>query len=506
MAAVVNRVRRTFYMDSVALMRISTKISSRARVDAAALLIGSVANKNLLRNAGLMSADCDGAGANDLIIAVRAEDDGAAAEAIKEAEVLLDAAGADISKTIGWGPKTLEAALQEFPSANLALISVPGEFAAAEARRAIENGLNVLLFSDNVSVAEEIELKREARRRGLLMMGPDCGTAIIGGAPLAFANVVPPGSIGIVAASGTGLQEVSTLLARNGEGISHGIGVGGRDLNEAIGGITMFAAIDALDRDPGTRHVVLISKPPAPAVAKLILDRVGESPKTFTICFLGVGELRVPPNAGLVSDLRSAAEQALSGKRIEWADCPDPSRLAARIGAGRGKLLGLFSGGTLCAEAQIFLRRVGLPVRSNAPIPGVDRVNGDLDDSAHVLLDVGDDAFTVGRPHPIIDPTLRNQKVAQALNDANTGVILLDVVIGYGASPNPAEELIMHLPPVNARKALLITSICGTEADPQCYSRQRQQLDDAGIVVAPSNAHAAELATSVVANIAAART
>jgi len=492
-------------MDSVALMRISTNISSRTKVDAAALLIGSVANKNLIRTAGLLSADSDGAGPNDLIIAVRAEDDGAAAEAIKEAEALLDAAGADISKTSGWGPKTLEAALQELPGANLALISVPGEFAAAEARRAIENGLNVLLFSDNVSVAEEIELKREARRRGLLMMGPDCGTAIIGGVPLAFANVVPPGSIGIVAASGTGLQEVSTLLARNGEGISHGIGVGGRDLTAAIGGITTFAAIDALDRDPGTRHVVLISKPPEPVVAKLILDRVGKSSKSFTICFLGVGELSVPPNACLVSDLRSAAEQALSGKRVEWVARPDPSRLAARIEAGRGKLLGLFSGGTLCAEAQIFLRRAGLPVRSNVPIPGVDKLNGDLDD-VHVLLDLGDDAFTVGRPHPMIDPTPRNQKVAQALNDASTGVILFDVVIGYGASSNPAEELAMHLPPVNARKALLITSICGTEADPQCYSRQRQQLDDAGIVVAPSNAHAAELAISVVANIARAPT
>ena len=505
MPALVNRVRRTFYMDSVALMRISAKISSAIGVNAAALMIGSVANKNLLRNAGLLDADSEGAGANDLIIAVRADNDGAAAEAMKTAETLLDAVGAGLGRTSEWQPKTLESAIQDLPGANLALISVPGEFAAAEARRAINNGLNVLLFSDNVPIADEIDLKKEARSRGLLMMGPDCGTAIIGGVPLGFANVVPRGGIGIVAASGTGLQEVSTLLARSGEGISHGIGVGGRDLKLAVGGITMLMAIDALDRDPTTGHIVLISKPPEPAVAKLILDRVGKSLKTFTICFLGVSKLEVPRNAGLVGDLRSAAEHALGGKNIGWTDRPDPAALANRIEAGRGRLQGFFCGGTLCAEAQMFCKRAGLPVASNVPIPGADKARAGGEGGEHVLLDLGEDEFTVGRPHPMIDPTLRDRMVLDALSDAKTRVILLDVVIGYGAAADPAEALIALLPPANARKAILIASICGTEADPQSYSRQRQALSNAGIIVAPSNAHAAEFAIAVIASIAAKR-
>src|SRR5262249_18139579 len=268
-----NRIRRSFYMDSVALMRISASISALDGVGAAALMIGSTTNKRLMRHAALLNADGDNASANDLIIAVRADDDRAAVEAANKAESLLDSARADAGQTSEWEPKSLETGLQQLPGANLALISLPGEFAAAEARRAINNGLHVLVFSDNVPIADEVALKKEAQRRGLLMMGPDCGTAIIGGVPLAFANVVPAGSIGIVAASGTGLQEVSTLLARSGVGISQAIGVGGRDLTQAVGGITTLMAIDALDRDPDTRHIVLISKPPDPTIAKLIFER-----------------------------------------------------------------------------------------------------------------------------------------------------------------------------------------------------------------------------------------
>jgi FdrA protein len=497
----INRVRRSFYMDSVALMRISANISALAGVGAAALMIGSTTNKRLMRNVALLNTDGDKAGANDLIIAVRADHERAAVEASDKAEALLDSAGANARETSEWEPKSLETALQQLAGANLALISVPGEFAAAEARRAINNGLHVLLFSDNVSIADEIALKKEAQRRGLLMMGPDCGSAIIGGVPLAFANVVPSGGVGIVSASGTGLQEVSTLLARNGVGISHAIGVGGRDLKRAVGGITTLMAIRALDCDPNTRHIVLISKPPDPTIAKLILERVGKSTKTFTTCFLGLDEFELPANAGAVPDLRSAAEHAMSGKRIAWTiRRPDPAALALGIGRARTKVQGLFCGGTLCAEAQVFFRRAGLLTASNVPIPGVGMAGPGAHD-AHVLLDLGEDAYTVGRPHPMIDPGLRNQTIADALNDGRTGVILLDLVIGYGATPNPAGELIARLPPAAARKCLLICSICGTEGDPQRYSRQLHQLDDAGIVVAPSNAHAAELAISVVRSI-----
>lgn len=497
MTTVVNRIRRTFYMDSVALMRISRTVSSLVGIQTAALMIGSTTNKKLMRDAGLLNGDSDSAGANDLIIAVRANNETAANDALKDAEKLLDAPATSGSGTKEWNPKTLATALQQLPGANLALISVPGEFAAAETRRALNNGLHVMMFSDNVSIEDEVALKQEARHRGLLMMGPDCGTAIIGGVPLAFANVVPRGKIGIVAASGTGLQEISTLLARNGEGISQAIGVGGRDLKEAVGGITTLAAIDALDHDPSTSQIVLISKPPAASIAKLVLDRVAKSKKKFSICFIGVDDMQVPANASLSADLRSTAEDALSGKKIAWTGSAlSAADLAGQVGPGRNKVQGLFSGGTLCAEAQVFFRRAGVPVVSNVPIPGVKKPAAEAD-GTHVLLDLGDDEYTVGRPHPMIDPTLRNQMLGAALNDGKTAVILLDVVIGYGANADPAGELIAQLPPVKDRKAVVIASVCGTEDDPQGYSRQAQLLIDAGAIVAPSNAHAAELAIAI---------
>ncbi|MGH6789877.1 MAG: acyl-CoA synthetase FdrA [Pseudolabrys sp.] len=497
MPTVVNRIRHTFYMDSVALMRISRAVSSLAGVETAALMIGSTTNKKLMRDAGLLNNDSDSAGANDLVIAVRAGDEGAAGEAIKEAEKLLDAPAVSGSGAGEWNPKTLATALQQLPGANVALISVPGEFATAEARRALNNGLHVMMFSDNVPVEDEVALKREAKERGLLMMGPDCGTAIIGGVPLAFANVVARGKIGIVAASGTGLQEISTLVARNGQGISHAIGVGGRDLKEAVGGITTLMGIDALDRDPGTEQIVLISKPPESSIAKLVLERVGKSKKKFAICFIGVEDMQVPANASLSADLRTTAENALNGKKIAWAGAaPSAADLASRAERGRNKIQGLFSGGTMCAEAQVFFKRAGVPVASNVPIPGVKKPATAASD-AHVLLDLGDDEYTVGRPHPMIDPTLRNQMLGSALKDGKTAVIMLDVVIGYGANADPAGELIAQLPPAKDRKALLIASVCGTEDDPQSYSRQAQLLKDAGVIVAPSNAHAAELAIAV---------
>ncbi|HET8876567.1 MAG TPA: acyl-CoA synthetase FdrA [Casimicrobiaceae bacterium] len=495
MAHVVNQVRRAFYRDSVALMRISRAVGALDGVASAALMIGSVTNKNLMRDAGLLNADGERAGPNDLIFAVSADGEAQAATALAEAERLLDAPAATEQGAGQWHPKSLDTALAQLPGANLALISVPGEFAAAEARRALNRGLHVMMFSDNVPIADEVALKQDARQRGLLMMGPDCGTAIIGGVPLAFANVIARGDIGLVGASGTGLQEVSTLIARGGGGVSHVIGVGGRDLKQAVGGITTLMAFDALDRDPGTRQIVLISKPPEPAVAKVVLDRIAQSSKKVSICFIGVDEMPVPPNAALFSDLRSTAQSALSGKRIVWKDQPPAaSELAARVARGRSRVQGLFSGGTMCAEAQVFFRRAGIAVSSNVPIPGVRKAAaGDV----HALLDLGDDEYTVGRPHPMIDATLRNRMLSDALEDNRTAVILMDVVIGYGANADPAGELISVLPPANERKAVLITSVCGTEDDPQGYSRQVTLLEDAGVIVAPSNAHAAELAIDV---------
>jgi len=411
------------------------------------------------------------------------------------ASSLLDAPRSGNDDKAEWNPKTLDGAMQQLAGGNIALISVPGEFAAAEARRALKRGLHVLMFSDNIPIESEVALKQEARQRGLLMMGPDCGTAVIGGVPLAFANEIPKGTIGMVAASGTGLQEVATLIARNGKGLSHAIGVGGRDLKEAVGGITTLMAIDALDRDPGTEQIVIISKPPAQAVAQRILQRVGESKKRFVICFLGLEDMPLPDNAVFAAGLRSAAEKALAGSAFEWRTKPDVAASIALIGAGRKKIAGLFCGGTLCAEAQVILRRAGLPVASNVPVSGAAKPAEAP--AAHCLLDLGDDEYTVGRPHPMIDPSLRNDMVRAAFVDPNVAIILADVVIGYGAHDDPAGNLVGELPAAPERKALVIASVCGTDQDRQNYSRQVQILQNAGVIVAPSNAHAAEFAAEL---------
>jgi len=484
---VLNEIRRGAYLDSVALMRLSRTVAGLPGVLEAALMIGTPSNKKIMQDAGILTAEGNGAQGNDLVIAIKAKDDAAAREALEQAKIQLDAPKAAAQETADRTVRTVRAAVKSLPDANLALISVPGEFAVAEARNAIANGLHVMIFSDNVAIEHERALKEEAKARGLLVMGPDCGTAILNGVPLAFANVIAKGDIGIIAASGTGLQEVSTLIGRHGKGITHGIGVGGRDLKEAIGGITTLMAIDALDRDPETQHIVLISKPPAAKVVDAIIARIGKSKKQFTLCFIGLDRLSLPKNAVLASTLTEAAEKALD-KLIVPAGAKAPA-----VDAKRQKLRGLYSGGTLCAEAQVILRRKGIDVASNAPIPGVPEISGD---AQNAILDLGADEYTVGRPHPMIDPSLRNDLLKQALASPDTAVILLDVVIGYGAHDDPAGSIAEILSGSPENGPLVIASVTGTEADPQNYSAQVRRLREAGVIVESTNARAVELAAA----------
>jgi FdrA protein len=466
----VNRVRRGFYADSVALMRVARELSGVPGVAEASLMIGTPSNKALLRESGLLTKEGEGARPEDLIIAVKGRNPD---DTLALAEKLLSS-GTSKSET-NESHSTLASAAQALSGANLALISVPGAFAAAEARRALERGLHVMMFSDNVPLADEVALKKLAAARGLLMMGPDCGTALIAGAPLAFANAVPRGDVGIVSASGTGLQEVSTLLARMGQGVSHGIGVGGRDLSRDVGGLMTLAALDALEADPATRRIIVISKPPAPQVTKKILARAARARKPVTLCLLGSSRLKFPARVSLARTLEEAAGFA-STQEVELK--------------AQGGIRGLFCGGTLCAEVQIVLMDHGLKVSSNAPVPGATEKG-----AKHVLLDLGDDDYTRGRPHPMIEPALRTEHLERALRDKAVGVILLDVVIGYGAHTDPA-GLIAAV--VRKSKKPVIASVTGTEADPQVYSRQVKTLRRAGVIVADSNAAAARIAALAV--------
>jgi FdrA protein len=453
-SATVNRVERGRYLDSVALMRLSRRLAAAPGIEDAALMIGTPSNKALLRDAGLLDAEGEAAGPNDIVMAVRAKDEGAARDALAAAfENPVARATAALAHA-----RTLRGALDTLPHANLALISVPGDFAALEARKALAAGLNALVFSSGVPLEEERALKLVAREHGLLLMGPDCGTALIGGTPIAFANVVPRGDIGIVSASGTGLQEVSCLIARLGGGVSHGIGVGGRDLDERIGALGTLAAIEALEADPATKTIVLISKPPAAAVADDVLARLTRSAKRSVVCFLGLDR------PGLARSLREAAEAA-TGKTL----AAEP-RTSEKV---KGRVVGLYCGGTLCSEAEIIFGRLGL--------------------SGHRFVDLGNDQYTRGRPHPMIDPELRNEHVARAMADRAVGAVLVDIVLGYGSHRDPAGVLLK-----TRLSKPVVASVTGTDEDPQGRALQVARLREAGIAVAPSNAHAAEWAAALV--------
>ena len=486
---IVNEVRKGFYLDSVALMRIARALRDLDGIEEAGLMIGTPANMEIMREANVLAAEGEAAGAGDLVVAIRAKSGPLAEAAIKEARSLLDQPRRSSGAAAAWQPRSIRAAIEQTPGANLALISVPGDFAVAEARKALRRGLNVMIFSDNVPVADEVALKQEARALGLLVMGPDCGTAIIGGVPLAFANVVPRGDIGIIGASGTGIQEVSCLLARAGRGVSHAIGTGGRDLKAEVGAITTLMAIDAFDADPATRHVVLISKPPAANVAKAVLARIAMSAKPFTICFLGANLTETPRNATSVSTLEAAAEHACGQVVAPLRMTPPRPRAGAR------NIRGLFTGGTLCAEAQVIALAAGVAVASNVPIPGATQLDaGRAGLTGHSMIDLGDDDYTRGRPHPMIEPAIRDQAVLDALNDPATAVVLLDCVLGFGGHADPAGHLARLLRGRPEGGPVIIASVTGTDNDPQRYGAQADRLIEAGVVVEPSNAAAVRLA------------
>ena len=515
---VANRVRRGFYLDSVALMRVSASLSARDGVESASLMIGTPSNLEILEEAGLLAEAGREAGPNDLVVAIRAAGEEALAAAFEAAESSLAGVegGGSGSRAAGRVPG-VRAACEALPGANLAIVSVPGPFAAREARQALAAGLHVLVFSDNVPVEEEVALKREARERGRLVMGPDCGTAIIAGTPLAFANRVRSGDIGAIAASGTGLQELSVLIHRGGGGISHGIGVGGRDLGDDVQGLSTFMALDALEADPGTRHIVIVSKPPGPRTEAALRARLADCPKPVTVCLVGgggggdgAGEL--PPNATLAPTLRDAATLALDGPGGESGAGADARSRAGRDPATRagpplpenrtGRIVGLYSGGTLCAEGQAILSRAGLGVASNAPIPDATRLaTGDAESrpsmNAHTFIDLGADEYTSGRPHPMIEPAMRTGALAETLADPTVAAVVLDVVLGTGSHPDPAAPIVDVLGSAPPDRPPVVASVCGTELDLQDYDTQRGALERAGVFVAQSNADAVEAAIRI---------
>jgi len=517
-----NFVRRRVYHDSVTLMRLSRAMESVPGVRQAAAMMGTPANRALLSQAGLLDADGDAADPADLVIAVVADSAAAAEGARAAAERALTARAAE--PVAGRPrPRTLAGGLRALPGATLALISVPGVYAGAEARRALDAGLHVMLFSDNVPLDTEVELKRIAVERGLFLMGPDCGTAILAGVPLGFANAVPRGRIGLVAASGTGLQEVTCRLTVEGEGVSHAIGVGGRDLADAVGGVMTLAALRALAGDAETEVVVVVGKPPGPAVAARLVEAVRAVGKPSVLHLAGgavpggrqpaddAAPGRQSPAAGIpplvtAATLEDAALAAVALARGQTPPAVEFSRPAAEIEAmataqvgalapGQRFVRGVYSGGTLAWEAVALLSARLRDVAGDVHGHG----------GGHRVTDLGDDAFTLGRPHPMIDGAVRREWIAREAADPATAVLLLDLVLGYGAHPDPGHELASALE--TARRAAaaagrglpIVASVTGTEADAQGRSRQAAALREAGVLVMESNAQAARLAGLIAA-------
>ncbi|MDA1099206.1 MAG: acyl-CoA synthetase FdrA [Proteobacteria bacterium] len=513
------RILSDIYRDSVALMRLSADLADLPGVTQASAIMATEANIRLLFEAGLIE-QMSGAAPSDLLIAIEGEDEGSVAAALDRAEALLNNAppqatgGPDEIRA----PRSMEMALDGFPDADLALISCPGEYAAAEATKAVRLGLDVMIFSDNVAIAEELALKQLAAKTDRLVMGPDCGSAIINGVPLGFANVVAPGDIGIVAASGTGLQQVSCLIDHLGRGVSQAIGTGGRDLNAMIDGATMLQGLNILADDEQTAVIVLISKPPAAEVAARIQARAAGCGKPVVISFLG-SDAGAPQsgNISIAKTLEQAAHMAVdlskgvdpSGRMLprHGLGAPEIRDLISTLSDGQQYMRGLYSGGTFSYEAMLLLEKDIGAVNSPSPIKAKNKLNDIWSSTGNTVLDLGDDQFTRGRPHPMIDHRLRNDRILQEARDPETAVILLDVVIGHGSHPAPAEAMAAAIN--SAREAaneighhpIFITFVCGTKADPQNLVRQQDALRRAGAVVVENNAQAARLAGDIISGL-----
>ena len=512
-------VEKGNYRDSVTLMKVSNEVSKSKGVSQAAVLMATPLNKRFLTDAGFEGSEVEKAGPDDLIIAIEAASEEILKSSVSRVEEMLSSRASMEAEEIR--PRTLASALKVMSDANLALISIPGRFAKREAMNALESGLHVFLFSSNVSREDEVELKEAAKARNFLVMGPDCGTSIINGVVLGFGNLVRRGSVGIVSASGTGIQQVSTLLDGEGLGISHAIGTGGNDLSEKVGGMTTMEGIRLLDDDEDTRVIVLTSKPPGPKTSAKVLNALSRSSKPVVVNFLGEGDARAGKQVRAVT-LEDAARMAsgfVRGKKTDARPFSDSESrvmsLAQSESSGMSKkqryVRGLYSGGTLCYESQVVLSPLIGEVFSNAPLKPKSRIEDANVSRKNTCVDMGSEEFVVGRPHPMIDYSLRKNRILNEARDPETAVVLLDVVLGYGSNEDPARELrptivsAKKLAGAGGRYVSVVASIIGTREDSQDIQKQAKGLASAGVVLMPSNAQAARFAALVASKGAAGR-
>ncbi|CAH8771793.1 acyl-CoA synthetase FdrA [Paenibacillus dendritiformis] len=496
-------IKENVYQDSVSLMLLTNKLSAMEGINRISVMMGTPANLDIFRNTGLYTPELDRAKPNDICIVIDTEQTEKVTEVLNEIDSFLKNQALAGAKNDYDKVRTWDRAMQLLPEANLALLSIPGEYVADEAHKALDKGLHVFIFSDNVPETDELALKRKAKEKGLLVMGPDCGTGILAGVPIAFANVISTGKIGIVGASGTGIQEVSTIIDRLGGGVSHAIGTGGRDLSESIGALTMLDGIAALEADANTELIVVISKPPAPEVKNKVTAFLQSLSKPSVAIFTGEKPLEPEGNVHYAYTLEDTAVMAVQLAYGKTPASPGTRGTGAEedhaLQSGQSYIKGLYSGGTLATEAAMLVREAfGIPA-------SLKHEDGYIfKDQGHEIIDLGDDIYTKGRPHPMIDPSTRKELIGNMAKDPHTAVILFDVVLGYGSHEDMAGELIPSIRNARSqasgegRTVYFVCSVCGTDQDPQNYGEQRRKLEEAGVIVEDSNVQAVKRALHLV--------
>ncbi|MDE1547652.1 DUF1116 domain-containing protein [Jeotgalibaca caeni] len=490
-------IKQNSYQDSINLMLLTNEVSTLDGVKQSQIMMGTDANKDIFRTAGLYTDEVGAATPNDMVIVVETDDESVVDQVVKKSEQFLS--DLSVKKDSGQvkNVRNWNDALEQLPDANMALFSIPGIYAADEIEKALDKGLHVFSFSDNVSLEDEVRLKKKAHEKGLLLMGPDCGTGIVSSIPMAFTNVVNPGNIGIVGASGTGIQEVSTIIERLGGGIVHAIGTGGRDLHEDVGGITMKDAIIGLEHHDPTDVIVVISKPPAKKVRDEVMELLQAVTKPVVAIFLGEKPEQHVGNVYLAHTLEETALIAVdlaNGNEVKESYATEvENKVTATLPEGK-TVKGLYSGGTLANEAGTLITEA-LQLGKTTKAEGyILRTNG------FEVMDLGDDMYTQGKPHPMIDPEVRIKKIKEAVEDETTGIILLDVVLGYGAHPDmanalkPAIEEALQTAKESGRDLHIIGTVVGTKYAPQDYDKSVRTLKEMGVLVESSNARAVHLA------------
>lgn len=505
MAKIKGEVRSGVYYDSVVLMQLQRALTAQPGVIDAGVVMGTDANKDLLAQSDLLAPEVHDAGADDMVLVIKAEDESTAQDALEKVDELI-AKRRGVSTDEDYRPKSLESASEMLPAAQWVLVSVPGRYAAGVARQALSLNKHVFLYSDNVTLMDEIDLKGTAVEKGLLVMGPDCGTAIVNGVGLGFANKIRHGSIGLVAGSGTGLQQVTARIHQLGGGITQALGTGGRDLTEPVGAITAHQGLDLLSRDPQTKVIVLVSKPPSTKVADDLVQASRLVGKPVIVDFIGYAtSVRKIDNVHFATSFDETAELAVQLASTETTVKENMDIDRKRYAQGQRFLRGLFSGGTLAYEAMLVLQDYLPVVYSNAPLKKEHQLADSLVSQENTILDLGEDEFTVGRLHPMMDNDLRIRRLEVEADQPDVAVILMDVVLGYGAHPDPAGELSPAIREARekatkaGRHLEVVAIVTGTDEDPQDMDHQEVQLEAAGAKVFTSNDAAARYVGRLVA-------